>query len=146
METSDFGARLDQLSDFLAHLVTMWGLSIFLVRTYDLPPVTGVLLTGSLLGANLLLLQGFLLKAVHMGSAAVINQGMSPRWLSLLSQGKHIVDTGLFLFVSALLTLIPAALFVYLVIYSFLSFLWVLTSVASNWMRQSKIRRNNSRV
>jgi len=132
-QASAFGAWLDQLVDFVAHLIVFGSLALFLVRALALPADQAVLLFAFVLGSNLLQLFASSQRVHIMGTAPALNDDRS--LLAILARGRQLSDYGALLFAAAFLVLAPRALLVLLVVFGTLCALTVLGQVLINWPR-----------
>lgn len=117
--SSAFGAWLDQLADFVGHILITGSLTFAVVLNLSVDSTSAVLLTATITGASTLQIFATSQRDVSFGAQP---KGASVRGrMRLFLPAIHLVDYGLFLFVSAVLLLVPVWLLVYLIVSSVLS-------------------------
>ncbi|HEX2221392.1 MAG TPA: CDP-alcohol phosphatidyltransferase family protein [Candidatus Limnocylindria bacterium] len=137
---SPFGAWFDQLIDSIARTAVYTAIIAFLVRALELPALASVVLSS--LSVALALLQTF----SSWQRAAVIG-GPSPvdaaggRGRALLSASRHLEDYGAFLFLAAVLLLVPTGLLAFMVGVAVVHALFVAAQLALAWRRHARERR-----
>ena len=135
-DSTRFGAWLDQVMDFLAHVAVFTALVIYVTRAIDLAPVHAVLLAVLAAGGNLLQLFAASQRNTIMGLENPGDQPPTWRRRSLML-GRHLIDYGAFLFLAAILLLAPIALLILITLSGSLAVLAVLAQVILNWKRYS---------
>ena len=137
-EAGPFGAWLDEVFDFLAHLATATGVVILLVRALAPGPLAAAALMAGVGGANLFHLHGLVLKNLHLGDSRTVSPADSPRYLLQLRRARHVLDSGFVLCVTALLLLAPQALLAYTLLNTAMASTWMAATVGRYWQRHGR--------
>jgi phosphatidylglycerophosphate synthase len=132
--SSAFGAWLDQLADFLAHLAVYVALGIFLVRALHLSPIQSALLVPGLFAGSVFLLFAVAERNALLGTGEGI-QSETKAWVRGLAQVRQFADYGAILFIASLLLLFPEALLIFLGFTAAMSATTVFGQVGYNWIR-----------
>ncbi len=118
--TSEFGAWLDQLADFVAHAFVFLALSSTLARSLALPADLAAAIGVGLFAANMLQGYAIALKARSAIPPRGLSHGASG-FRGVVALGLHLTDYGLLLFIACVLLVAPPLLLAYLLLSGLLS-------------------------
>jgi phosphatidylglycerophosphate synthase len=134
-QSSPFGAWLDQILDFVNHIVVAGSLAAFFARAFELRPSLSALLASFLVAGSLIGLFASSQRNALLGTEPALAPASAARLWPLLL-GRHLTDFGAFLAVAAAGLVLPPLLGVALVVWPTVITASVAGQVFINWPRR----------
>ncbi|MFZ0667536.1 MAG: CDP-alcohol phosphatidyltransferase family protein [Acidimicrobiales bacterium] len=131
---SPFGAWLDQLADYIAHVAVYLSLGLFLVRSLQLEATMSAVLVCVISAANVFQLFASAERNVLMGTGGGIHLE-TKGWVRALGAVRHFSDYGAILLIASVLLLLPKGLLVFVIATGVLAVGTVVGQVGYNWAR-----------
>ncbi len=133
-QASAFGAWLDQVIDVVAHSMVNIVLCLYVIRALGFDPTSAATFISFVVWINLFQLFATWQRGSVLGSKPAVGSS-PPEWVTLLLNGRHLLDYGAYLFVGSLLLLSPLGLFLFLVFMSVANAGAVVAQLSLNWYR-----------
>jgi len=133
---SPFGAWLDQVADFVGHVLMFGALAVFVARALSLSAPWAAAVAGAAVAGSVIQLFASSQRNSIMGTEPAVSR-REPRWLHVALLAQHLADYGLWLLILSVLLLVPWALLGVILGFAALSTLAVTLQVALNWRAQA---------